>query len=215
MTESERYPGYDVLQKRHSPSWNEPTRRVINARMSIAREPRFFTSEEWLTLSAICDRVMPQPSNRPPVPLAAYIDDALLSDRKPGYRNSALPPQGEAWRLGLAAFEAEAQDIYRKGFTVLHGADQDALLRRAEAGTLASPAWRSMSSKLFFSQHVMPEIIAAYYAHPSSWNEIGFGGPASPRGYVRMGSAARDPWEPIEATPGQEAEVREKNRNVR
>ena len=35
----------------------------------------------------------------------------------------------------------------------------------------------------------------AYYAHPSAWNEIGFGGPASPRGYVRMDFNRRDPWE--------------------
>ena len=40
---------------------------------------------------------------------------------------------------------------------------------------------------------------------PTAWNEIGFGGPASPRGYVRMGLDRRDPWEAVEATPGEEA----------
>ena len=32
---SERYPGYDVLAKRHSPSWNEQTRQVIDRRLAI------------------------------------------------------------------------------------------------------------------------------------------------------------------------------------
>ena len=37
---------------------------------------------------------------------------------------------------------------------------------------------------------------------PDVWNEIGFGGPASPRGYVRMGFDKRDPWEAAEAKTG-------------
>ena len=54
----------------------------------------------------------------------------------------------------------------------------------------------------------------AYYAHPTAWNEIGFGGPASPRGYVRMGFDRRDPWEAAEAKPGDEAAARRENRRV-
>jgi len=50
--------------------------------------------------------------------------------------------------------------------------------------------------------------------HPASWNEIGFGGPASPRGYVRMNFDRRDPWEAAEASPGQEDEARRENERV-
>ena len=46
---------------------------------------------------------------------------------------------------------------------------------------------------------------------PTAWNEIGFGGPASPRGYVRMDFDRRDPWEAAEAKPGAEAEARKAN----
>jgi hypothetical protein len=51
---------------------------------------------------------------------------------------------------------------------------------------------------------VMRAVLAAFYSHPWAWNEIGFGGPAYPRGYMRLGgpglpdSAAREPFE----TPG-------------
>ncbi len=31
----ERYPGYDVLAKRHTPSWNEKTREVVDRRLAI------------------------------------------------------------------------------------------------------------------------------------------------------------------------------------
>ena len=44
---------------------------------------------------------------------------------------------------------------------------------------------------------------AAFYSHPWAWNEIGFGGPAYPRGYSRFGDpdlqrAEREPWEGAE-----------------
>ncbi len=35
----------------------------------------------------------------------------------------------------------------------------------------------------------------AFYSHPWAWNEIGFGGPAYPRGYKNAGMGRREPWE--------------------
>jgi hypothetical protein len=35
----------------------------------------------------------------------------------------------------------------------------------------------------------------AFYSHPWAWNEIGFGGPAYPRGYLNLGVDAREKWE--------------------
>ena len=50
---------------------------------------------------------------------------------------------------------------------------------------------------------------------PTAWSEIGWGGPASPRGYVRLDFNERDPWEAAEAGGGDEASVRRINRHVR
>jgi hypothetical protein len=48
------YPGYDVLSKRNTPSWNEQTRRVIDRRLAIdPDEHRFFSDAEWATLRAL------------------------------------------------------------------------------------------------------------------------------------------------------------------
>ncbi len=47
MTEPPRYPGYDVLNKRDTPSWDAVTRRVIDARLATTDTARFFTKEEW------------------------------------------------------------------------------------------------------------------------------------------------------------------------
>jgi hypothetical protein len=50
---TDRYPGYDVLAKRQTESWNEATRQVIDRRLAMPREPRFFSAAEWRTLNAI------------------------------------------------------------------------------------------------------------------------------------------------------------------
>lgn len=212
---SDRFPGYDVLQKRHGPSWNEQTRRVIDKRLALSREPRFFSESEWQTLNAICARIIPQPATRPPVPIAAMIDDKMAEDKTDGYRDARLPKMQEAWRRGLAALDAAAEQRHGRRFHILSRDEQDWLLRDAQEDVLKQAAWDGMSSAVFFAKRVLADIVAAYYAHPTAWNEIGFGGPASPRGYVRMGFDRRDSWEAAEAKPGHEEEARAQNRHVR
>ena len=47
----------------------------------------------------------------------------------------------------------------------------------------------------------MRMILAAFYSHPWAWNEIGFGGPAYPRGFMRLGpTSTREPFERSGAT---------------
>jgi gluconate 2-dehydrogenase subunit 3-like protein len=210
---SPRFPGYDVLAKRHTPSWNEKTRQVIDQRLAMPREPRFLSNDEFRTLDAICGRIVPQPANRAPVPLAAMVDAKLHGDQRAGYRDYRLPPLREAWRRGLAGIEAEAQRRHSVPFAELDDAEQDALLRRVQRGELQGD-WDGMKPALFFAKRLLFDIVTAYYAHPTAWNEIGFGGPASPRGYVRMDFDRRDPWEAAEAKPGHEAEARRDNERI-
>ncbi len=211
---SPRYPGYDVEAKRHTPSWNQATREAIDRRLAVPRGPRFFTPEAWTTLEAICDRIMPQPADRPKVPLPAYVDQKLADDVQDGYRYAELPPQGEAWRRGLKALEDAARTAFGGPFHTLLPERQDELLRRAQAGALTGDAWGGMPCEAFFKHRLIPDITHAYYATPTAWNEIGFGGPASPRGYVRMALNRRDPWEAVEAKPGDEAKAARDNRHV-
>lgn len=212
---SRRYPGYDVQAKRQGPSWNEATRRAVDQRLSLPDEPRFFDQAQWRTLSALCARILPQPSERPAVPLAAMVDARLFSRRGDGYRDSRMPPMPVAWRLGLAALDSEARALHGAPFEQLAAPLQDALLCAMQRGELRHPAWAQMPAQLFFYQRLLHDISAAYYAHPSAWNAIGFGGPASPRGYVRLAADQRDAWEAAEAREGNERQARRLNRRVK
>ncbi|HZT85999.1 MAG TPA: hypothetical protein VE984_11395, partial [Gaiellaceae bacterium] len=58
------------------------------------------------------------------------------------------------------------------------------------------------------------QLCEQFYSHPWAWNEIGFGGPAYPRGYARFGSPhlqghEREAWE------GEEAYARDPVRDTR
>lgn len=209
-----RFPGYDVLKKRWTQSWNDVTRDVVDRRLAVHPGPRFFTAAEWQTLEAVCDRILPQPPTRPAIPLAAYVDEKLHANKLDGYRYAGVLPQGEAWKVGLGALDEAAQRLKGARFHQLGAIDRDDLLRQMQHGKLDGPAWRGMSARLFFEKRVIHDVTMAYYAHPTAWSEIGFGGPASPRGYVRLDADRRDPWEAAEARPGNEARARRDNNHV-
>ncbi|HTZ69864.1 MAG TPA: gluconate 2-dehydrogenase subunit 3 family protein [Acetobacteraceae bacterium] len=209
-----RYPGYDVLAKRHTPSWNAITRKVIDHRLAVPREPRFFTPSEWTTADAVCQRIIPQPADRPPVPLAALLDAKLLANVGDGFREGDMPYMREAWRQGLAAIDAESAAQQGRVFAALDTAEQDALLGMMQRGELSGPYWNGMGAQNFFAQRILTDIPGLYYSHPTAWSEMGFGGPASPRGYMRMALGRRDPWEAAEAKPGSEARALRDNRHV-
>lgn len=210
-----RYPGYDVTMKRDTPSWDDVTREVIDARLATPKEPRFFDAVEWLALRALCACIVPQDDEREAVDLPALLDAKLVKDTGDGYRDARLPPMRDAWRIGLAALDAESRTRHELPFASIDKDAQNALLRDLQQGTLKHDAWRGMPAALFFSMRVLHDICGAYYSHPRAWSEIGFGGPANPRGYVRMVFGRRDPWDAAEAKPGKEEEALKENRRVR
>jgi hypothetical protein len=213
---ADRYPGYDVLNKRNSVSWNDQTRAVIDRRLAIdPNKHEFLSDEEWPTLCAICARIVPQPSDRAhPAPVAAMVDEKLHANSGDGYRDARLPPMREAWRRALAAIDAEAKSRYGRHFHQLGELLQDDLLKAVQEGDVTETIWRDLPAMLFFQKRLLHDIVSSYYAHPGAWSEIGFGGPASPRGYVRMNFDRRDPWEASEARPGREAQARRENARV-
>jgi Gluconate 2-dehydrogenase subunit 3 len=210
-----RYPGYDVLSKSSGPSWNEQTRRAIARRLSIDGEPRFFSREEFETVAAIAARIVPQAPSRPLVPVALLVDHKLHEGISDGYRVPGMPREGEAWRLGLHALDSEAKAAHGGRFHTLAETEQESLLQQMEHGDLHRPEWGSMRPADFFKRRMGRDIVLAYYAHPTAWSEIGWGGPASPRGYVRLDFDERDPWEASEATGANDATARRVNRHVR
>jgi hypothetical protein len=194
------YSTYDVLAKGSTPSWDDQTRRVIHERVTNVPQRRFFTELEWQTLEAIAARLLPQPERTEPIPIVPWIDEKLYHDRRDGFRYYDMPPLCTAWRLGLGGIHAAS--LHRSGasFRDLSTDGQDAVLQAVQHGRVEAEVWRELPPRRFFATLLLKEVVGAYYAHPAAWSEVGFGGPASPRGYVRLGMNQRDPWE---APPGK------------
>ena len=194
------YPTYDVLDKWDSPSWNDQTREAVRQRLDEVPQRRFLTKEQWSLLEAIVARLMPQPEREEPVPIVPWIDDMLHRNHSPGYRYADMPPMREAWKQGLDAIAAEARNRHGKS---LRGAvaGRTRTSCSATSSTTASRAATGASCRAggFFLHHLLKQTVGIYYSHPAAWSEIGFGGPASPRGYARLGFDERDPWEAEES----------------
>lgn len=195
-----RYPGYNVLDKWNTQSFNAKDREVLGKRLHDVPPRRFFTDKEWKTLSAICDCVIPQqPGMLPRVPIPAFIDDKMEKNQTDGQREADMPPMRECWRIGLRAIDDEAQLRFGARFRDLPAGRQETILELVYKGEVKSPEWTGMPPKKFFKSRVLHDTVTFYYGHPAGWNDIGYGGPASIRGYVRLGFDKRDAWEAKEA----------------
>ena len=149
-------------------------------------------------MQAVCDRILPQDDrdDAHKIPVLNYIDERLHSGRIDGYRFEDMPSDPEAHRLGLQAIQEIAQQSYGKPFTELDQTQQDTILKSIHDAkpTAAQEIWQKMSVKHFWMLLVQ-DVVEGYYAHPYAWDEVGFGGPAYPRGYMRLENGQPEPWE--------------------
>jgi hypothetical protein len=191
-----RYPDYDVLeQQKH---WDEVTRKTVLARVHDVPEIRFFATEELETLTAFADIVLAQDSE-PRIPVLAYVDAKLFEGGRDGYRYFDLPDDDETFRRVARGLDEEARRRGADRFALLGVDDQVEVCHRFKAGELYGGAWATLNVSRAWSV-VLRDLTQAFYAHPWAWNEIGFGGPAYPRGYARFGSphlegGDREAWE--------------------
>ena len=189
------YPGFSTLAQ--EPHWDEATRRKIQERMKPPEPSKFLTAVEARTLQAVLDCVMPQDDRAEGqrIPVLAMIDQRLHERKFDGYIFAGTPEDDVAYRTGLAALEKIAQATRHKTFAALAVPEREAILlslRDEDAG----PDWPSaeLPPKYFWGVLVR-DAASAYYAHPFAWDEIGFGGPAYPRGYTRLTDGRPEPWE--------------------
>ncbi len=194
----DRYPGYRVLERRDH--WDDATRRVVMDRVYNVPEFRHLDDHQRATLEALCDRVIPQ-SHRPPqrrVPLAPWIDQSCGKTVLDGYRFDDMPDNPTAWNWGLEGLDQTAQTLFGHDFVDLEGGQQDQVLESVCSGNPPGEVWQRMPARRWWIYVALRQISGTYYAHPYAWDEIGFGGPAYPRGYYALNHGAPEPWEPRE-----------------
>jgi hypothetical protein len=190
---------YDVLAARDTLAWNARTREVIDERLALQVPEGVLSATRLATLRTLVGRLCPDPDGRPPTATLAMVCHFIAEDACGGFRHHRLPRTRECWLCGLDAIEAESRDRYGVAFAALTNENADILLRLISQGDVRAGEWADIPPKLFWRWRVLNDCVGAHWAQPSLWSAMGFGGPAAPRGYIRMGIDRRDPWEAIEA----------------
>jgi hypothetical protein len=186
-----RFPGFDVLDEVHR--WDDVTAGVVLARLAPTVDLSFFTLAENGCATALLDLLLAQ-DGEPKVPVVAMIDARLAAGETDGWHYDDLPEDGEAWRRTLAALDEDAEELGGGPFARLDRELQAALVQRVQDLGSDGKSWHDLPAGHVWSLWTRYGC-AAYYSHPWAWNEIGFPGPAYPRGYKNPGLDKREPFE--------------------
>jgi hypothetical protein len=127
----------------------------------------------------------------PKIPVLEMVDAKLYTGKLDGYRYADMPSDPETWQqVGVALDSAARARDRGADFADLGSEAQHQIVDAFSRGELTM----DIPAKLAWGV-VMRGVLGAFYSHPWAWNEIGFGGPAYPRGYARLGPGQREHWE--------------------
>ena len=203
--EPPHFPGFDVLaQRRH---WDDVTAGVVLARLSLPDPPRFHTLTEEGVARALLDQLLDQHDD-PRVPVFEMIDARLAAGQTDGWHYADLPDDAAAWKQTLAALDADAHQRHGHGFAEATRQEQGVLIQAVQDRgnqtqgnqTGGDRDWHELRADRVWSLWTR-YACTAFYSHPWAWNEIGFSGPAYPRGYKNTGVDRLEPYERHDAHP--------------
>lgn len=188
-----RYPSYDVLREREH--WDEHTREIVLKRLGPFDNNKFLTDHEAEMIASIARHIIYDNRKEILAYVVHHLDSILASPVGEDQRKVGTPPRQELIREGLKAIDKLARQQYGTPFLELDEKKQLSMLEGLDHGkAMALPEWQLIPQKELFKK-LATETVSAYYSHPVVWSEIGYGGPAYPRGYVRVEMGLTDPWE--------------------
>ncbi|HEX2904880.1 MAG TPA: gluconate 2-dehydrogenase subunit 3 family protein [Jatrophihabitans sp.] len=186
-----RFPGFDVLDSVEA--WDDVTAGVVLARLAPPGELAFFNPHEVAVAGPLLDLLLAQDA-QPKVPILQLIDHRLAIGETDGWHYQDLPEDAQAWRDSLAFLEEDAKAAHGCGFAELDSQQQATLVQQVQDLSGDGKPWHGWPASRVWSLWTR-YACTAYYSHPWAWNEIGFPGPAYPRGYLNPGVGSRERWE--------------------
>ncbi len=187
------YPDYDVIAHRNE--WDDNTKEIVLKRLGPFPEKRFLEEQEARKLRLIIKHLVYDNRDEIFDWILYFIDQRLHSEIGEFQRKLTTPPEKILIREGLKALDKLSETLYRKSFADTDLKEQFDMLASLQLGKAANIAeWATIPQKDLFNK-LLGVIISAYYSHPTIWSEMGYGGPAYPRGYYRIELPWTDPWE--------------------
>ncbi len=187
-----RFPGFDVLDQ--AAAWDDVTAGVVLARLALPDQLAFFSPTEVAIAAPLLDLLLAQDCE-PKVPVLQLIDNRLAIGETDGWHYDDMAEDGQAWRDSLADLDADSADKHSgRGFAHLIDAERAVLVQSIQELSADGAKWRGRNASHVWSLWTR-YACTAFYSHPWAWNEIGFPGPAYPRGYLNPGVGTLEHWE--------------------
>jgi hypothetical protein len=186
-----RFPGFDVLDSVEA--WDDVTAGVVLRRLAPPADLAFFTPAQAAIAGPLLDLLLAQ-DGEPRVPVLALVDERLAVDETDGWHYDDMPEDAQAWRETLRFLDDDARHGRGRGFAELAARDQVVIVGAVQDRANGGEDWHGWQAARVWSLWTR-YACTAFYSHPWAWNEIGFPGPAYPRGYLNPGVDAREHWE--------------------
>ena len=122
------------------------------------------------------------------------VDAKLHAGQLDGFQFAGMPDDRDVWRLVARGLDEAAAARGAASFGSCPAEVRTEIVAAFHQGDLHDGVWADLPAAKAFGV-LMRAVLAAFYSHPWAWNEIGFGGPAYPRGYARLGVGLRESWE--------------------
>jgi hypothetical protein len=190
-----RFPGFDVMDQ--APHWDEVTRDLVASRLAEHPTKKFFNNIEGRCARFLLDLLTGQ-QDEPRIPVLEMVDARLAAGETDGWRYDDMPEDGQAWRDSLSYLDEDSRAACGLPFAEAPEKDQLAIIQAVQ--DLKSADWHGLNAAHVWSLWTR-YACTALYAHPWAWNEIGFSGPAYPRGYKNAGVDKLEPFEVRDARP--------------
>jgi len=189
-----KYPDFNVLDEQDQ--WDEHTKDVVLKRVQQPSQRLvFFNPTEAAMLAVVMGELLDEQRTEIISYVVTRYDEKLYSAIGEGDREEYLPAEGELIRSGLKALDMAARVLYGHDVVELAREVRARMLRDLEAGTISADMKGSVKLQPMMFKTMLISATKAYYSHPTVWSEIGYAGPAYPRGYVRSEFGLVDPWE--------------------
>lgn len=188
------YQKFNVLDEKEA--WDEHTREIVLKRTQPSFQTYLvFTLYQVELVKKVATHLIYDEREEILQFIVAHFDQTLDGTAGEGQRKVGIPLQKDLVLQGLEVLDEVSKSQFTWRFVELETHKQEAILTLLDKGEAPTQrGWNKQLQQAFF-QKLLSIVVSAYYSHPTVWSEIGYAGPAYPRGYVRSELGETDPWE--------------------
>lgn len=192
MVKRTRYPSFNVMDEREA--WDIHTQAIVTNRVLEPQPCTVLDGEEQQLMRRICSALVDDGREEVIRYVLAHIDRTLKETTGEGERKAGIP---ERKTLILEGIQHVGKLIFQLTGNKAIKCDEQKItevLRQISEGRANFSKWPSDLQREWFVK-MLNLTVEAYCSHPVVWSEMGYAGPAYPRGYVRGDIGQLDPWE--------------------